>query len=125
MTLDNVGEPLIWSVLECTISIITISIPAMRPLFAKLAPSIFVANVAEDHKKIIDRISRHFQVDSVLGRTSRSLSRMSRMSQLPILEKRLSTATAATDVTGTTETSWGGRGRVRVIREETIVEEKV
>lgn len=49
---------MIWSVLECAISIITISIPAMRPLLVKRAPSIFVANVA---KKLVDRISRHFQ----------------------------------------------------------------
>lgn len=126
-TTDNITEPLIWSVLECTISIITISIPAMRPLFAKLAPSLFVANVAEDHKKLMDRISRHFHMDAkstFFGRTPRPFSRTSRMSQLPILEKRLSTATAATDVTENTETSLGGRGRVRVIREETIIEEK-
>lgn len=57
---DTIAEPLVWSVLECTISIVCISIPPMRPLFAKAAPSIFVANLAEDHEKIKNRISKHF-----------------------------------------------------------------
>lgn len=56
---DSIAEPLVWSVLECTISIVCISIPPMRPLFAKAAPSVF-SNLADDHDKIKNRISKHF-----------------------------------------------------------------
>lgn len=51
---DSIAEPLVWSVLECTISIVCISIPPMRPLFAKAAPGMF-----EDHGKVKKQISRH------------------------------------------------------------------
>lgn len=117
---DNIAEPMIWSVLECTISIITISIPPMRPLFAKLAPGIFVANVAEDHKKLTGRISRR------LPGFQGAFSRMPSSSKRSAFERKSSAATNHSSSTVATETeAWAGREYIRVIREETIVEEKV
>lgn len=112
----NVAETLIWSVLECTISIMTISVPAMRPLFAKFAPSIFnIANVTEDHKKLVDRISRH------LGRSGSVIQRFpsrtgsSRRTSLQRLDSKKRTS-FGTDITDCTEGTWAPK-------EGTIAEE--
>lgn len=36
-----------WSILECSISIVCLSMPSLRPLFAKLAPLVFFVG---DHR---------------------------------------------------------------------------
>lgn len=43
----------------------------MRPLFAKALPSIFVGNLADDHDKIKDRISKHFGEIAAVARHPR------------------------------------------------------
>lgn len=118
MPTDNVAETLIWSVLECTISIMTISIPPMRPLFAKFAPSIFnVANVTEDHKKLVDRISRHLERSGSF--IQRLPSRASWSSRTSLQRSDSKTRTSSgTDITESTEGAW-------VPKEGTIVEEKI
>lgn len=107
--------------LECAIGIITISIPAMRPLFAQLAPGVFVAHVAEDHKKLVDRISRHLRAGGLVRMPSRARSRSSRASQRPMVEKRASTATEATEARDSPSPS---RDRIEMIMEERVAEEE-
>lgn len=41
-----------WSILECSISIVCLSMPSLRPLFAKLAPLVFFAG---DHRQPRER----------------------------------------------------------------------
>lgn len=119
------AETLIWSVLECSISIITISIPPMRPLFAKFAPSIFnVTTIADDPKSLMGRISQY--VGRPVSMIQRIPSRSSWSSKTSLkgkdfVKKRLSTSTSAT--VESSEVAWVPRETV--IAEETVVEEKV
>lgn len=120
---DKIAETLIWSVLECTISIITISIPSMRPLFAKLAPSIFsVANVTEDHKKLVDRLSRHCaRPGTIIQRLPSRSSLSSRTSLVRANSKKRSST--GTDITDSTEATWVPKEGT--IAEEVTAEQKV
>lgn len=120
---DNVAETLIWSVLECTISIMTISIPAMRPLFAKFAPSIFnIASVTEDHKKLVDRISRHIGRSGSVMQHLPSWTSASRRTSLQRTDSKKRTS-FGTDITDSTEGAWAPKEGA--IEEEITVEQKV
>ncbi|KAJ0116560.1 hypothetical protein J7T55_007540 [Diaporthe amygdali] len=50
----DLADPLMWSILECSISIVCLSMPSLRPLFAKLAPLIFFAG---EHRQPRERSS--------------------------------------------------------------------
>lgn len=52
LLLVDLAEPLMWSILECSISIVCLSMPSLRPLFAKLAPLVFFAG---DHRQPRER----------------------------------------------------------------------
>lgn len=54
LPLDDLADPLMWSILECSISIVCLSMPSLRPLFAKLAPLIFFAG---EHRQPRERSS--------------------------------------------------------------------
>lgn len=100
---------MIWSVLECAISIIAISIPPMRPLFAKLAPSVFVTNVTEVRDKSIKKGSSRrlpgLQRGTRRARPTRSRSRSSRgAGQRAALERKPSGATDKSFSTAATQT---------------------
>lgn len=121
---DNVAETLVWSVVECSISIMAISIPAMRPLFAKFAPSIFnVANVTEDHKKLIGRISRHLGRPGSLIQRLPSRSNWSSRSSLQRADSKRRTSTG-TDMTDSTEGGWVP-SEGTIVEEIVVVEDKV
>lgn len=46
-TADYLVSPLNWTIIECSLGIICVSVPPMRPLLAKLAPPCFSSYISE------------------------------------------------------------------------------
>ncbi|KAI7783882.1 hypothetical protein LA080_011144 [Diaporthe eres] len=111
----DLAEPVMWSILECSISIVCLSMPSLRPLFAKLAPLVFFAG---DHRQPRERSTITSFSDEpprlVLAQTPSFVSRsISCDSQSPTIRE-----------TNTTPDS-GRTGGKLVIVEEIVVEPKV
>lgn len=105
-----------WSILECSISIVCLSMPSLRPLFAKLAPLVFFAG---DHRQPRERSTITSFSDEpprlVLAQTPSFASRViSYDSQAP---------TIRTEMNSTPDSR--GTGSTLVVLEEIVVEPKI
>jgi len=68
-TLVNIVSSLLWTLAECTIGIVCVSLPSLRPLLAKLLPEFFRARWTT-HRTAASSRPRPVELGSMSGKTS-------------------------------------------------------